>query len=61
MKKVQVGESIAKLTAEQKATWIAKRKKARPDVDWDAGLKQAEADLKKAEADLKKKLSKETK
>ena len=47
MKKAQVGESIAKLTAEQKAAWISKRKKARPYADWDAGLKQSEADLKK--------------
>ena len=50
MKKAQVGESIAKLTVDQKAEWIKKRKKARPDADWDAGLKQAEADLKKKSA-----------
>ncbi|MEE9190265.1 MAG: hypothetical protein V3U16_05800 [Candidatus Neomarinimicrobiota bacterium] len=41
-KKVQISPRIVALAPEDKAEWLACQKKKRSDVDWDAGMKDAE-------------------
>lgn len=40
MKKVDISSVIGKLSKADQAIWLKERKKSKPDVDWDEGMKK---------------------
>lgn len=43
MAKVSISPSIAALSAEDKKVWLAARKKAKPNIDWEGELAKVKA------------------